>query len=770
MDVIGARGAGAAGLAPDLSVVLPIFNGAQQVATSVERLVGGLGAAGTFEIVLVDDGSTDGTRDAILRAASADARVVPVLLDRNQGKGAAVTAGMVRAGGRVRVFTDVDVPFGVPSILEIRRRILAGEADVIAGDRRLEASDYYRHIPLLRRFASFAFSALVWVLAPADTLDTQCGLKGFDGAVAARIFPLLRERGFAFDAELLFLCRKFGVRVAGQPVSLVHAGPSTVSVRHVALPMLASVAKFRPRWLGGAYADPALAARPGAHGRADDLALLAAFLAPLALRVLSYTDRILDRDEAYWAASAMRARAFGVPAYVSGWDIKPPLVLWFHHVAGALSPGAPLFAAHVMTAVLAATACAILFAVGRRLGGTVAGITAALAFAAFDSAGPARALASYSEPLVYVPVALAALALVSNRPRGTGLPLVLGAVAGLAALTKQPAAAYGPAFVAAAWFAWPDRRSARFVAWSVAGALGTIAAAFAFLALRGAWSDFIACNVTIMAHRADLAADLVAKSDYGRWLAVLLTCPAAILLVAGLPLLVLGPRSPSRDRARFALAVVGPLVVAGAVAALAGGAAFQHYIQLAIVPVALAAGGAAGALALRVRSGAFRAAIAAAVLVSTAAAAGQDRLRLQWRSRDWAGYDGPLQTALRDRMDALDPARGPIFVWGIHPDLYVTTGRAPATRFVSAGWLVGTFTGKAPAGRPEAREFVPGSRELFLSDFDAARPVFVVDSAPAGIHGFGQFPIDSVPGLTERLRRDYDREEGPGGYVLWKRR
>lgn len=251
----------------ELSVIVPIFRGAELVAPSVARLVEGLTpTVPDFEVVLVDDGSGDGTADAVRRAAASDDRVRGVVLERNQGKGGAVAAGMLSARGLVRAFTDADVPFGTGPIVAMHRAIRAGDADVAVGDRRLAASRYYEAVPPLRRFASYVFTEVVSLLAPCDASDTQCGVKALDGEVAAHIFPILRERGFAFDAEMLYLCRKYGLRVAREPVSLLHTGPSTVSLTRVALPMLASVAQLRLRWRTGGYREPWLAAR-GARRR-----------------------------------------------------------------------------------------------------------------------------------------------------------------------------------------------------------------------------------------------------------------------------------------------------------------------------------------------------------------------------------------------------------------------------------------------------------------------------------------------------------------------
>jgi len=219
--------------------------------------------------------------------------------------------------------------------------------------------------------------------------------------------------------------------------------------------------------------------------------------------------------------------------------------------------------------------------------------------------------------------------------------------------------------------------------------------------------------------------------------------------------------------ARRTLAIAGPLVVAGAVAALAAGAAFQHYLRLAFVPVALAAGGASAALWMKIGAGTTRRVVVAAIALSTCWLAGRERLG-QWRSRDWAGYVGPAQIELRDRMDELDPRDGRSSSGASTPISTSRRDARPPRGSSAPDGSSGASPGPFPraAARPGVR---PRIADLFLRDFDAARPVFVVDSAGAGVHGFTSFPIGGFPELEERLGRDYVPETLASGYVLWRR-
>lgn len=514
---------------------------------------------------------------------------------------------------------------------------------------------------------------------------------------------------------------------------------------------------------GRANGGAARAAGPslGAWSRAWPVAVACAL--PLAARLLSYTDRILDRDEAYWMASALRMHDLDVPLYVAGWDTKPPLPFLLHRMGLAVLPGTPMLGAHVVAALLAAAACGFVAAAARRLAGTPAALLAALAFALLDSTGPVRSLAANSELASYVPLAVLVWAVAALPSRSAAMPLTAGACAVAATMAKLPALVYAPASCVAILLASaPPRPWVRVPLFGIVGAGAAAALTAAGLVATGAWDDFYACNVTMSLHRAEWGMAIAESVRYDRWFAVAM---ANVPALAGIAVVaVMG--AARAGSCRRTLCAVGPLVAAGIAAAFAGGAAFPHYLQLAWVPVAVVAGVGLAEAATWLRFAPRRVAVAM-VAAAAVVAALPDRLG-QWRSRDWAGYDrGPIP-ALRARVQALVPPGGTLFVWGIHPDLYVTCRRAPATRFISAGWLVGTYSG--PPLAPEPFEFVPGSWDLLFADLERHRPEVVVDSVRSGAHGFGAFPVARFPRLDAWLRAGYVEEPGPGGYVIWRRR
>jgi dolichyl-phosphate beta-glucosyltransferase len=83
--------------------------------------------------------------------------------------------------------------------------------------------------------------------------DTQCGLKIFKQSAARQLFALTQVKGFAFDAEVVFLTHRLGLRFLRVPVVLINEYSSTISLSRHALPMLADVIRVRLRALGGGY-------------------------------------------------------------------------------------------------------------------------------------------------------------------------------------------------------------------------------------------------------------------------------------------------------------------------------------------------------------------------------------------------------------------------------------------------------------------------------------------------------------------------------------
>jgi dolichyl-phosphate beta-glucosyltransferase len=229
------------------SVVIPAFNEADRLPPYLEEVVGFFDGRGEpYEVVVVDDGSTDATVAAVRAMAARHPAVRVLQLGRNRGKGAAVRAGMLSATGELRLFADAD---GATPIAEVKRLepALAAGADVVIGSRALDDQAVAVRARPHRVAAGRVFNWLVARLGLREVADSQCGFKLFRAAAAERLFRRLDTPGFGFDVELLLRAQAGGCRVAEVAVNWADQAGSKVGVLRSGPGMLVEVLRARRR-------------------------------------------------------------------------------------------------------------------------------------------------------------------------------------------------------------------------------------------------------------------------------------------------------------------------------------------------------------------------------------------------------------------------------------------------------------------------------------------------------------------------------------------
>ena len=197
--------------------MIPAYNEADRLPASLERIGRFLAGWGrTCEVVVVDDGSTDGTAD---RARASGLHGLTVLQNEgNRGKGYSVRRGLVAARGAHRLMTDADLSTPIEEL----ERLLAVQRDgydVVIGSRALPDSNIEVRQPWYRENMGRVFNLAVRLLAVPGLHDTQCGFKLWSARAADDVFRSVRLDGFSFDVESLFLARKRGYRIAERPVT-----------------------------------------------------------------------------------------------------------------------------------------------------------------------------------------------------------------------------------------------------------------------------------------------------------------------------------------------------------------------------------------------------------------------------------------------------------------------------------------------------------------------------------------------------------------------
>ncbi len=240
----------------DLTIVVPVYNERSRLEAGMRAIFEFMAAADfATELVIVDDGSDDGTpaRMAELVQGRADARLIE--LPTNQGKGCAVKAGMLAARGRVRLFTDIDLSVPIQTAADFLRRCDGG-ADIVIGTRKVGASNVTIHQPRYREMLGEVFRQTTLRAFTPGLSDITCGFKAFRADAAARLFSRSVIARWSFDAEILFLALRYAMKVEEVPVTWEN-NPDTKVRLIVDLPRsVVELLRIRLRWACGGYRAP----------------------------------------------------------------------------------------------------------------------------------------------------------------------------------------------------------------------------------------------------------------------------------------------------------------------------------------------------------------------------------------------------------------------------------------------------------------------------------------------------------------------------------
>lgn len=205
----------------DLTIVIPAFNEENRLPKTLQKLLTYLPAhlTGTFEILVVDDGSTDRTRDIVRATAETHPQLRLLTMERNSGRGAAVQRGVENASGKIILEMDSDgsvdaeaVPRFVTYMNEHR------DIDMLIGSRNIEGSKILVPQPLVRTLLGYVFFTLAWIMFGWDFRDRVNGFKMFRTQAARDIFKQQRETGFHAEAEVVVIAENRGWRYELLPV------------------------------------------------------------------------------------------------------------------------------------------------------------------------------------------------------------------------------------------------------------------------------------------------------------------------------------------------------------------------------------------------------------------------------------------------------------------------------------------------------------------------------------------------------------------------
>lgn len=234
-----------------LSVIIPAYNERDRIGATLDHFLAYLDREPyDWEIIVVDDGSTDGTA-AFVEANFSGVHVMEVR--PNRGKGHAVKTGMMAARGAYRLFSDADASTPIDEIRKFWPRIESGAA-VVIGSRDIAGAQVEVHQAWYRENMGKIFNVFLRLAGLTRFHDTQCGFKLFTAAACEAIFPKQRVERFGFDAELLYIARCQGLTVAEMPVRWINSPHSTVNPIRDSARMIWDSLRIRLNGMLGRYA------------------------------------------------------------------------------------------------------------------------------------------------------------------------------------------------------------------------------------------------------------------------------------------------------------------------------------------------------------------------------------------------------------------------------------------------------------------------------------------------------------------------------------
>ncbi|MCO6429596.1 MAG: glycosyltransferase family 2 protein [Deltaproteobacteria bacterium] len=231
----------------DLSVVIPAYNERWRILGTLLEMIEYLEKISVrYEVIVVDDGSSDETQELVGRLARLRPQIRIIRHETNRGKGHAVRSGVLAAQGKRVLFADAD---GATPAAELHRlsQALDQGADVAIGSRAVFAEDVRVSTWFHRKYLGRFFNLIVNILIIPGIADTQCGFKLFTNSAGKFLFSFSRSEGFSFDVEILYLAKRAGLSVREIPVNWTNIPGSKVNVIIDGLKMLRDIIIFRLR-------------------------------------------------------------------------------------------------------------------------------------------------------------------------------------------------------------------------------------------------------------------------------------------------------------------------------------------------------------------------------------------------------------------------------------------------------------------------------------------------------------------------------------------
>jgi glycosyltransferase AglD len=216
-------------MSTEISVVLPAYNEAKRLPLTVEKTVAILAQISSdFEIIIAEDGSTDGTDMVAEQLAIRYGFIKHLHFNERQGRGRALNNAFEYSKGGILVYMDVDLATDMRHLRELIDYIRKDSYDVSTGSRMLPESDVKR--PLKRRIASKGFNFMTRFFLKSELYDHQCGFKAFKKETFIKLRPMIKDTHWFWDTEILVRAQRGGYKVKEFPVHWKHGGMTKVDM------------------------------------------------------------------------------------------------------------------------------------------------------------------------------------------------------------------------------------------------------------------------------------------------------------------------------------------------------------------------------------------------------------------------------------------------------------------------------------------------------------------------------------------------------------
>lgn len=239
----------------NISVVIPAYNEEYRIESSIVSIIKYLNANfNKYEIIIVDDCSSDITNEIVSRYTNENVRVLRN--ETNRGKGYSIKRGILNATYPMVLFSDSDLATPLEELKEFTEYITYHNYDIVIASRNLKESNIDVKQPCYRQILGKTFPKIVYFAFLKGFKDTQCGFKLFKTDIAKKIFQLQMIERFSFDVEVLLIAKKMGCLVKEAPVVWNDKAGSTVRTFKDGFQMLVDLLKIKYNDLMGKYPVP----------------------------------------------------------------------------------------------------------------------------------------------------------------------------------------------------------------------------------------------------------------------------------------------------------------------------------------------------------------------------------------------------------------------------------------------------------------------------------------------------------------------------------